>query len=411
MPNTTVEQGIAAIQAGNIEEGGRLLKIALNQPDLTGPVRAVACLWLAEISPDTASKRTYYTAALDADPGNAQIRSRVEAWMAAQPQPTPPRQPTTNPGEEMPPLPPELPGTGSTFHIQPAPPGGTVPQTSPFAPQPPNTLPRSAPVSPVIQPAPSGGADHIVMVLGGPNGPGTAFFVAREGLLATTRYVVGGADQLTVRLETGREIQGYVVRAFPGVDLAFIYVEYTVNDLIPTTPLPNVPDNAPLMLVSSNTQILQGTRRATKRKISPGWFPTDIVVTTLPDAGGCPILDEQRYLVGMATRDTSSTSSYIYGLHINTIRQYADRFRQETAGGNRLYCPHCGYYSQAPANGGYYCEVCGAVTPQAERITRFRQPQTEQFYREQSQMKCRHCNASVGFYKGMCLRCGRPATG
>ena len=59
MPPQSVEQGIAAIQAGNIEEGARLLKIAVREPDVTGPMRAIAFLWLAETTADPQAKRAY----------------------------------------------------------------------------------------------------------------------------------------------------------------------------------------------------------------------------------------------------------------------------------------------------------------------------------------------------------------
>jgi len=411
MPNQTVEQGIAAIQAGNIEEGARLLKIAVREPDVTGTMRSIAYLWLVETTTDSSAKRAYYTEALDADPGNAQVRQRAEAWMATQllPPAAPPQSvpaPQSSPGQgggTPPPPPGSLPGAGTLFQPQ-TPPAQANPYAPPVTnPYTPTVTPGMA--APVIQP-PSASANYrIAAVYGGPNGPGTAFFIAHEGLLATTRYVVGGMDHLTIQLETGKQLDGYVIRAFPEIDLAFIYVEQTTNDLIPVTPLPTVPDDVPLTLVSATGQVMRGKQRKTKRQLAAHWFPTDI--TTLPDAGGCPVLDDKHYLVGMITRNTTSTSSYFYGLHINAIRQYVEMLRQETASGGRIYCPHCGYYSQAPAAGGYYCEVCGSLTPQAEQIVRFRQPGTDRFYQEYSSTRCMYCTATVGFHQGACLRCGR----
>ena len=411
MPQNAVEQGIAAIQAGNVAEGERLLKIALREPDITGPMRAIACLWLVETTADPQAKRTYYDAALDADPGNAQVRQRVEAWKATQLMPPPP--PPTNPGfvppptgdtgrgGAMPPPPPSIPGAGALFQPQTLP-GQTNPYTQPA--YSPVTTPQPGSIAPVGQQAGSG-MYRIAAITGGPNGPGTAFFIAREGLLATTRYVVGGLDQVDVTLETGRQLRGFVVRAFPEVDLAFVYVEQASNDLIPFTPLPTVPDDVPLTVISANGQIMNGRQRKTKRVLAPQWFPTDI--TLLPDAGGCPVLDDKHYLVGMITRNTTSTSSYVFGLHISAIRQYMETFRQESMSGGRVYCPHCGYYSQATAAGGYYCEVCGGVAIQAEQLVRFRQPQTERFYLEHSNFTCMYCGATVGAHKGACLRCGQ----
>ncbi|MFN8451339.1 MAG: hypothetical protein U0521_22845 [Anaerolineae bacterium] len=79
------------------------------------------------------------------------------------------------------------------------------------------------------QPAPQAGvnvADHVAHIIGGPNGPGTAFFVAQEGVLATTRHVVGGLQQVTVELHIGRQLPGYVVRAYTELDLTLIRVEH-----------------------------------------------------------------------------------------------------------------------------------------------------------------------------------------
>lgn len=390
MPLHEVEQGIAAIDAGRVEEGARLLKIALKDSALTGTLRAVAWLRLAKTTTNPAEQRDYYNAALDADPANPQVRQHVESFLAQQLMPPPPATVTstsTNPVVNV-----------STAYSQPA-----ASPNSPFAP-PPTALPKTGPLMPVAAPVPT---SHVAAIIGGPNGTGTAFFVAREGLLATTRYVVGGQDQVTVELQGGRQFPGYVVRAYPEFDLAFIYVEQQVNDLIPVTPLPTIPDEANLTVIAHNGGVAQGKKRTTKRVIAAHWFPTNI--GELADAGGCPALDERHYLVGMMTRNTASTSQYVFGLHINAIRSLVESFRQETLIGRQIYCRHCGHYSHALASSGYYCERCGGLHPQAESIVRFPQAQTQTFYMENSRISCPHCNAMVGFHRNQCLRCGRAA--
>jgi hypothetical protein len=152
---------------------------------------------------------------------------------------------------------------------------------------------------------------------------------------------------------------------------------------------------------------VRGIRRPTRRTLGPQWFPTDI--TDVPDAGGCPIMDDRQYLVGMLTRNTTSNSDHCYGLHIAAIRQCLETFRQETTA-QRVYCPHCGSYVQAPVGGGHYCEACGAVTPRSEGLVRVPNPQTARYYMEYGRMPCIHCNAQAGFYNGTCLRCGRVST-
>ncbi len=399
----SVEQGISAIQAGNSDEGKRLLKIALKDPQLTGSLRAVACLWLAQISSDAAEQRMYYNDALTADPNNPEIRSRVESFMAAQfLPPAPPTRATstsTNPAINV-----------SRFEAQQpniqtmAAPNS---DTSPFAPVQPSALPKTGPLGKVVQPIPSGGMYHLASIVSGPNGPGTAFFIAREGLLATTRYVVGGHDRVTVELQTGRQIPGFVVRSYPEYDLALVYVEQSASDLMPVSPVTRIVEDMPLTALSYTGSVTRGRRRASARVISPQWIPTDI--TALPDAGGGPVLDEHHYVVGMITKNTSSTSRHVFALHINAVSKLVETFRQETLQGGGVYCPHCGHFSRAVTAGGYYCEVCGATTPQAEGMVRYPQPQTQGYYHEHSRLACPHCNATVGFHKNMCLRCGQAA--
>lgn len=417
----TIEQGIAAIQSGNVLEGERLLKIALKDSETTGTLRAFALVWLGSITADPAARRVHYENALAAAPNNPQIRQAVDAYLntqmpppAAQTENRPldaggggsifaPRPPGTGPL-----TPPPAPAAANPFMpAQPPVSGGTMlpsvnPPANPFAPMPVvNAGPRpTAPAAPSMH--------HIAAVIGGPRGTGTAFFIAREGLLATTRAVVGGLESITVELQPGRQIQGYVVRSYPEYDLAFIYVEHQVSDLIPITPVPVLPDDAPLTVISYNGQITRGVRRGTKRLLSSHWFPTDI--TAVPDAGGAPILDQHQYLVGMLTRNTAVGTEMFYGLHVALIRNCVESLRQENLEGGRIYCLHCGSGSRAVAAGGYYCEVCGAVTPRAENIVRFPQPQLQAYYYTHDRVACRHCNATVGFHKNMCLRCGRAPT-
>jgi S1-C subfamily serine protease len=398
----SVEKGIEALKAGRRDEGVRLLRIALRDAQVTGALRAAALLWLAQVTDEPVEKRNYYNEAMAADPNNPQVRQIYEAYLASQfmpPAPSPASSTGTYP--VVPPIaaPNTLPGMGA-----PTPSGSS----SPFAPTQPTRSPGTGPLMP---PTPQAGISlhHVATVIGGPNGPGTAFFAARDGLLATTRYVVGGHDRLVIELATGRQLDGYVVRSYPEYDLAFIYVEQQVTDLMPLSPLPNVAEEIFLTLVGPKGAIVRGRRRATKKVIKPGWFPTDF--TELPDAGGSPVLDDRQHLVGMMTRNTSSTSNYLYGLHISVIRSQVDLFRQEAMEGGRVYCIHCGSYSRAFSSGGYYCEHCGGLHPNAENVVRLQQDWMKVFYVETNRMPCPHCNATVGFHKGMCLRCGRPATG
>jgi hypothetical protein len=248
---------------------------------------------------------------------------------------------------------------------------------------------------------------HIVGIIGGPNGPGSGFFITHNGLLVTSRYVVGGLEGVTVESDTGRQMPGRVVRSFPEIDLAFVYVDQTMSELLPVSPFPTIADNTPLTGIVHGGQVINGVKRATQRALSPHWFPTDIV--SLPDAGGCPVFDDRHNLVGMLTRDISSSASYIYGVHINTIRGCVETFMNEMrTAQNRIYCQSCGYVSQAAGAGGHYCENCGTVMPLAHGNPRALPPQVLAYYQERHPTPCAICGARAGFSrdKGLCLRCG-----
>ncbi|MBI5671554.1 MAG: trypsin-like peptidase domain-containing protein [Chloroflexi bacterium] len=398
-----VEQGIGAIQAGNLDEGVRLLRIALKDPELTGGIRAIACLWLAETTTDPNTKRAYYDAALAAAPDDPEIRHRVERWLAAQ-LPTPP---TSAPTVTPPPQPAVTVTPQVDFSPPPTtpPPPGTLPgmPAQPAYSTPPTTIPGFGTLPPS-----NIGHYRIAGVIGGPNGAGTAFFVLHEGILVTTRYVVGSLERVTVELETGYQIPGRVVRSFPELDLALIVVQQPVSDILPVTPLPRIPEETPLMAMAYNGQSVRGSLRTTKRILSPHWFPTTI--TQPPDAGGNPVFDDNRYLVGMLTRNASASSANLYGIHISGIMRAVETYKQDIAQGKLVYCPTCGDLSKAAANGGHYCETCGGLMPQAGNLRRNWHDTTNTLYHEQNRIACRHCSAHTGFYQGKCLRCGREQT-
>ena len=67
-----LEQGVAAIQQGWLDEGAQLIRDALQSGQIQGPLLATAYLWLAETMPDPQEKLNCYHQAAAADPNNAQ---------------------------------------------------------------------------------------------------------------------------------------------------------------------------------------------------------------------------------------------------------------------------------------------------------------------------------------------------
>jgi hypothetical protein len=264
---------------------------------------------------------------------------------------------------------------------------------------------QAAPQHPGVPASGFNVADHVANVIGGPNGPGTGFFVSPDGILATTRFIVGSTERLTVELHIGRQLTGYVVRAYPEYDLSFIRIDHHLDTVLPITPMPRVADETTLIAVTYGGEMQRGKQRPSKRVIASHWIPTSF--TRLSDTGGDPIFDDRNYLIGMMTRNTGRQSAYLYGIHIGAIRRCLEMFLLEKQTENRTYCPSCGASSRAGGAGYFYCETCGGTLPQAHHLARYPIPQAEAYYGANSS-QCTRCGARAGLYKGRCLRCGQP---
>lgn len=368
MLHRSLELGITALQAGSTAEGARLIRIALKSGKLTDELRGIAYLWLAEVEKDPQQKRAYYNEALNADPNNPEARQRLAHLLSSQ----------------LPPLP---------------------TTTAPVA----AAHTATAPIAPASVSNVSGTsfnvADYVANVIGGPNGPGTAFYVSADGVLATTRFVVGSSERVTVELHMGRQLTGQVIRAYPEYDLAFIRIDHHLDAVLPISPMPRVADETPLIAVTYAGEMQRGKQRPTKRALANQWIST--TYTNLADTGGDPIFDERNYLIGMMTRNTGRQSNFLYAIHITAIRRCLEIYQQESVVEVRTYCPSCGGHSRAGGAGYFYCESCGSILTQALHLPRYPVPQAEVFYGT-SGVQCTRCGARAGFYKGRCLRCGQP---
>jgi hypothetical protein len=363
MQRRSLELGITALQAGSTAEGARLIRIALKSGKLSDDLRAIAYLWLAEVEADPQQKRALYNEALNVDPSNVEARQRLARLLSAQLPPMSANTPQVAPSSA--PLPPSSTIVSSGFNV----------------------------------------ADHVANVIGGPNGPGTAFFISPDGVLATTRFVVGSSEHLTVELHMGRQLTGRVIRAYPEYDLAFIRVDHQVDTVLPIAPMPRVADDDPLIAITYAGEMQRGKQRPTKRVMANQWIPT--TYTRLADTGGDPLFDERNYLIGMMTRNTGRQSTYLYGIHITSIRRCLETYLQESLTEIRTYCPTCGQDSRAGGAGYFYCESCGSTLPQALPLPRYPNPQAETYYGTVG-AQCTRCGARAGIYKGHCLRCGQP---
>jgi hypothetical protein len=252
--------------------------------------------------------------------------------------------------------------------------------------------------------------DYIVTIIGGPNGTGTGFYPTAQPIIATTRHMTGGLERITIEFTPGKQAIGTVVRCFSDFDLALIRLDVPPPGMLPISPLPRLPDEAPFTIVGYGGQVMRGAQRPTRRVMATHWIPTNL--SELPDAGGDPIFDDRNYLIGMMTRNTSRNSSHYFGLHISLIRQCIDTYLNEINTAKVAYCPHCGSNSRAGGQGFFFCDVCGAVMPASANVARYPIPQAESYYNPISArgIHCTRCSAAVGFHNGVCLRCGQTQT-
>ncbi len=369
MTSRLVELGIQSIQNQQLQEGARLLRIALRR-ELTDAQRAAALVWLSETTPQREAKLQYLQQALAHDPHNEEAQRRLSALTAAQT-----AAPAPTPAATAAPIAPQALALPDLF-------GG----------QPPIEI--STP-------------QHVVAVVGGSNGVGAGCFVHPQGIVATTRHVVGVSTQLDIHLREGQALRGFVVRSYPLYDLAFVRVNAYVRQIIPAAAPETLTENAPLTVLDHRGQAVSTALLARREVIPPHWFPTTL--ERLPDAGGNPTYDARGFLYGLMTDNTFRGKRQRFGFYAAAISTLLSEYAaelQQIAPYMPTYCPACGGSSRAPIYGGFYCELCGAVLPQyAQTPRRPHINANTMILYDEMHPPCQRCGAQVGRYRGKCLRC------
>lgn len=472
MPHRMLQQAIDLMREGKTDAAARMLQVVIKNPDLPSNFRATAYAWLAETSDDLNFKINCLNRALDSDPNNQQIQDRLNGLLAVQPTPPnqPAQRPTSLPNQpsqpqtfqrpnyELPdsqPIDVIKPDMSDSQPIQPYPPQqrptsmpnqdlpSVRPQRDPhMGPNPYSQVPTFDPQNqefatgsqPAINmpnlsdsqamyplnqqnmPQPQAQSRYRLQqtprVLGirqGPNGVGTGVFVTADGIIATTRYVVGSSQQMTVELDTGQELPATVIRSYPQYDLALLRVNVTLERVWPPTQVPILPDNETFIALNYNGAANRGYKRKSKNQLESYWIQTNIDTAQIPNAGGDAMFDNQNYLIGILTRNASRETGLAYGLHILHIYNLVNQYQQESQQiPNAGYCTHCGSLTRAQQFGGFYCETCGAILPSLDDTHLHYQstPQLLRVYNENLSRPCPNCTAKVGFHDGKCLRCG-----
>lgn len=141
-----------------------------------------------------------------------------------------------------------------------------------------------------------------VATISGDTQSGSGFFVSPDGYLLTNRHVVGGARFVKVKLTTGRELVGEVVRSDKARDVALVKTEpIAVQPMALRGSEPNVGEEvyalgSPLG-DKFNTTLTKGILSGYRTQEDNRFLQSDVAI--LPGNSGGPLLDAKGAVVGI----------------------------------------------------------------------------------------------------------------
>ena len=306
-----IDAALYDLQHGKTEQARERLRAITRNPAVPREQRALGWITMADAFFTSAEKRACLTMAMELDPHNADAYKRLSRL------------------------------------TMPPPPGMAPPKPT-------------APLSGTVRAAKSAlnGYFPAIGIFDGPNGPGTGFFVTPSGLIATTRHVIGGCLNVTLELAPGQRARGTLVWSSAAYDLALIDTPFTVSSLMNLQPSVTVLPDQNLTAHTYSQPPIYGHGKASPRRLSEGWFPTDMEAVW--DAGGGPLTNKDNAVVGMLTRNCSRSSPAVFGVSLALISMHAQRIEARLADGlPRRYCPSCGQSAWIELNADY-CHHCGA---------------------------------------------------
>lgn len=141
-----------------------------------------------------------------------------------------------------------------------------------------------------------------VATIFGEVGSGTGFFISQDGYLLTNRHVVGNARFVKVKLITGRELVGEVIRSDKTRDVALVKTEpIAVQPIAFRSSEPNIGEDvyalgSPLG-DKFNTSLTRGILSGYRTMEEQRYLQSDVAI--LPGNSGGPLLDAQGAAVGI----------------------------------------------------------------------------------------------------------------
>jgi len=145
-------------------------------------------------------------------------------------------------------------------------------------------------------------------------GSGSGFFVGENGYVMTNSHVVGGNRFVRVKLATGRELVGEVVKQDTGRDVALIKTEGNKFMVLPVSPGEANVGGEVTAIGSPLGEALSGTVTrgiVSAYRVIDGKRYIQSDVSILPGNSGGPLLDNSGRVIGIAVMQRSGASGRI----------------------------------------------------------------------------------------------------
>lgn len=153
----------------------------------------------------------------------------------------------------------------------------------------------------------------VVTVFAG-QGSGSGFYIHREGWLLTNQHVVGDARFVKVKLASGRELAGEVVRSAAARDVALIKTEPVALATFEVAATEAAPGDDVYVLGSPlgeslASTVTRGVLSASREVREMRWLQSDVKVA--PGSSGGPMVNRYGAVVGLTSRGLGEGSAGI----------------------------------------------------------------------------------------------------